>query len=390
MTPPRTLRALLSCSLAATAGAAVQDDGPGPPPPPAVERRATLQDVQLEVLRRSDAVIGVAGDELVLQGDLYALIRWHPDLTQYRDAVLAGAASEDRALHEALKLQCRSLIRVQAGRALGFDPERVEEVTDRFFEEQVERLGGPRAFHAEMSRGFGTAEAFRAQVRDKILGDAWEDSVAGRAAGATGRAAVDRYISPGQLREFYLECLRSQNPEERALVGMEPERVQLQYIVIDAAQEDAEVLARTIRGQVEQGADFAVLIENHGVRVPGVEDGMLRPTTLDTLRVIGRQNHGDAQLYDFARQAPVGALLGPLETAGQGGARGWSVYRLVERLPAQGARPFLDRATQKRLRAYLQERLDEVRVRAAFAEELADAFVRPGDLKEFLLQQGVQ
>ena len=125
---------LLLAALAALAAPQDPIQEPSQEPPP--------QDT--EVL--ADFVVGIAGNELVLRSDLDLRIWTDADLRQRMQA--ASTVEEQMEVNfEALSSRLENLIMVQAGADIGFDPELVEQLTDREFAQKVESFGG----HVRMS-----------------------------------------------------------------------------------------------------------------------------------------------------------------------------------------------------------------------------------------------
>lgn len=345
--------------------------------------------VRAAAIARLDGMVGIAGSEVVLQADLMLIILQTPALRERYEQALADQRAYERLMSEALEVRLRDLLTVEAGRTLGFDPALVSDYTKATFAEDVERFGGHRAFSDLLRQNYLTPQDWRNQIEDRLLGEAWRASVSGRAAGPTGRPSVDRFISPAWLEAAYEDLLRSRSPEERALVGIQPERVIMRQLVIDETEgNDARALAQALRAQAEtEGADFEGLIRRYGSAFRD-EGGRTDPFSLDLVREVSRALHDSGELHEFAKTAAVGDYLGPLLATSEGGTRGWWVYRLEERLPATEALPFTDPDMQRRLLARVQRRLDDLREQTAFRAFLKRTYVHPPELEEFLERSG--
>lgn len=359
--------------------------------PPEMSAGPSRDAVRAAARARLDGMVGIAGSQVVLQADLMLVVFRTDYLRERYERALADPKAFERLMAEALEIRLRDLLMVEAGRTLGFDPGLVSDYTKATFEEQVEALGGHRAFSDALRQRYLTPQDRRKQIEDQILGDAWRASVSGRAAGPTGRVSVDRYISPAWLEAAYEDFKRSTSPADRALVGIQPERVVMRQLVIEETESnDGEALARALRAQAEtDNADFGGLIGRYGsaFRETG---GLTDPFSLDLAREASQNLHGSNALYEFGKTARIGDYLGPLPATSEGGRKGWWVYRLEERLPATEALPFTDPEMQRRLLDRVQRRLDDLREQTAFRAFLARTYVHPPELREFLERTGGQ
>lgn len=361
------------------------------PPAPAPVQQPLSPDVQRAIHLR-DWIMGVAGNEAVLRSDLDVEVVRHRDLRE-RASRLRSQRQELQLLTDALERRLETLLKVQAGKDLGFDPKAVEDTTDSAFEREVESRGGHRET-SEFLRARGlTPEHLRMQIRDELLAVSWERSIQGSAPGATGRPAVDRYVRPGWLHSAYTTFARSQRLGERRLVGIHGDRVVLQVLRIAAedhgGKENAQRLAAELRRMhLEDGTDFAFLVRSYGAGDSRTNDGLLQPLEQEQIGQVAGRWHGEEgeALWRLAGEGQPGEVSEPLLREDEGGAS-WFVYRLAERLPSEEATPFADLELQRGLREHLTEALDELRVRSAFERVLDDSYVWPDDLRTFLEQR---
>ena len=354
-------------------------------------RSASRADIEASARDLLDSTVAIAGDEVVLQRDL-TLVLYSSTFRERFERSKTDPAAYNKLVEEALQLRLQDLITVQAGRTLGFDPELVEDMTDRTFQDDVEANGGPKTFSDRLRRSYLTPQDYRSQIRDSLLGNAWRRSISGHVAGPTGRTAVDRYVSPGWLFAAYEDLKRSPSARERELVGIQMERLVLRRLMIaEAEYPDAQSLARVIREQVEAGADMGELVQQYEAEAPsrGRQGLMLQPLPLDFLREVSQTVHGGSELYEALRSAEAGTCAGPFPVSAEGRA-GWCIYRLEERLPATEALPFDDPGMQRRLRIQLQRQLDDLRVERAFRRVLDQTYIHPEPMRSILERSGGQ
>lgn len=334
---------------------------------------------------RLDLIPAAAGSRIVTLSQVDLAAATDPVL---RARVERAAARRDVAQilrQEALISLVRSYLMVEAGHTLGFDPETIDMALDYNVEQNIERSGGHIAFSEFLESQNMTPSSYREFISTRIFADAWRNSVTGKSAGATGRIYVDRYISPGELKASYDQFKASPRLIEKAVLGIFPERVVLDRLVvaeIPGSVNSAEDRARGLREQAEEGHSFSGIIRMHGV-IP-VNDTKTQPLPVELLRVMSRENHGSDELWNFAREAEAGKFIGPLRMQSPGGRVSWIVYKLEERLPATEALPFESLELQKRLREHLLGILDRNREETAFRTFASQAYIYPEAVREAL------
>jgi len=339
-----------------------------------------------------DFVVGVAGNEVVLRTDLGIQILQDRDL-QERFQRAATPAEQSEVQFEALSKRLEDLIMVQAGSDMGFDPALVEELTNREFEQQVERAGGHRAMSESFAQRSITPDLFKAQIRDRLLAESWRRSHLGRAPGPTGRISVDRDIRPGLMRMYYDSFIDSPMRTEREAVGQVEAQVKAQMLQVNVvaggskeeALESIEVLIDTYGAG---DASFELLIRQYGDESTRNQRGIAPPATWAQL---GQMRHASLELARLASEGEVGELTPPLwlelkDPAGRVQTQAWCVYRLAERIPPVPPLPFESRELQAGLKAYLLEVLDEQREEAAFTAALQDTHVWPEEHRAVIFE----
>ena len=339
-----------------------------------------------------DFVVGVAGNEVVLRTDLDVMIHENSELKQRYERARTQKERLEVQL-DSLSALLEQLVMVQAGSDIGFDPELVEQLTNREFKRQIERQGGYRAMSAALAEQGMTPARLKELNRDRLLSESWRRSRIGRAPGPTGRVTVDRYIRPGLLRMYYDAFVDSRVQAEREAVGQVDPQVRIQLLQINVPPgEDRDRVLRNIQALVDtyQSGDttFEALVNQYGDESVRNLRGVAPAPVLDRL---GQLRHSSPELGELAREGEVGAVTRPLWleiTDGEGRVRtqAWCVYRLAERIPAVPALPFESRELQAKLRAYLLKILDEEREDAAFAATLADTYIWPEQYRRTIME----
>ena len=146
----------------------------------------------------------------------------------------------------------------EGGRNQGYDPLVVEQLVESNVERTRRILGGPVALANAWASAGLTPEAFRIQRERGMLGRTWEDSMTGRGPGAHrpshGRTAT---CGPGLIQEEYRSRLTSPSAELRSSVGIEPERLALQQVILGLqaySREDATRIAARIDEEIGSSA----------------------------------------------------------------------------------------------------------------------------------------
>ena len=338
-----------------------------------------------------DFVVGIAGNELVLRTDLDLRILTDADL---RARIQAATTIEEQleVQFEALSSRLENLIMVQAGADIGFDPELVEQLTDREFGQKIESFGGHRMMSEMLQQRMLTPERYRVQIRDQLLSESWRRSRIGTAPGPTGRVSVDRYIRPGVMRMYYDAFIDSKVPREREAVGIVDAQVRVQLLQVnvpaggvpEAVLTNVENLVATYQAG---DASFEGLINVWGDESSREQRGITSAGNFDRL---GRLRHGSTDLARLVHEGEIGDVTEP-QWAEMRGADGistrqaWCVYRLAERIAAVPPRAFGARQLQEQLRTYLLEMLDAQREDAAFTGALKDTHVWPDEHRQVIL-----
>ncbi len=322
-----------------------------------------------------DQVVAIVHDRILTDSDAAIMFsEWrqaNPELAQK----LAGdreALKEqlDRLLVERIE----ELLQIQACRDAGFDPVRIEELVDHFFDEYVQRHGGPAQTAEYLASHSRTPAELKENMRDRMLASTWREMETGKNPGITGRVERDRFVRPGQIWAVYEIEETQKDAHWMDLIGGEPERVVLQSLALPVDTRGTEAAleqAADIRTEAVEGADFSQLVRTWSANPR--ENGMSKPLPVQTLAAISRTRHGDERFAEFVRGAGVGTISEPMLGHGSRGGTASQdepedsmvfLYRMVERLPARMP-AFDDVATQGRIRKEIERLTDERRLNTA-------------------------
>ncbi|GEM_PF-5678185 len=354
------------------------------------EERALAEDPRTRRAYFSrDWMIGVAGDEVVLRSDLDALIFRNPEMrNRWQNADGPGR----QALYqEALGQRLETLLRVQAGMDLGFDPTIVNKQTAIMFEDRVKSLGGHRATSKALQADQLTPAQFHSHLRDQLLAMTWYQVQIGRTPGRTGRVFVDRHVRPGWIKSAYHSFLNSPSVEEQALVGKKEQSYRLQGLRVpvdpESSPADAEALALELRRMYRGGeVDFDFLVRTYADPASQEKLGRIPPLSAARVAQMGQVFHGPAglALNELIESGEIDGTTPPLFREAPDC---WYIYRLEEIDPGHEAQPLSAPEVQHALRDFLLKTQDDGREQTAFSRVLSDSFVYPSQFGPFLAER---
>jgi len=322
-----------------------------------------------------DYVVAVIGDEIITMSDLDRFVKMEINAGRIRNQQERMQAhrmvQRERAMH---------LLKSQAGRDLGIDPELLKLSVNQRLESIVETQGGAQAateFFQQL--GMTTQDVIDYFTIERYK-RSWEESVTGKGFSRGGRPSVDRYVRPGWKMARYKLIAGSTNAEQQALIGAAPVQFVLQHLVlpIDPNRPEADTLdlGRELFEQASRGADFDQMIQNYGAVTPGLTRKLTRRQVSD----LSRARHRGGALFDFVAAADPGDYCEPM--VGWNGERSFVwVYKLVERSEAREPQPFLDPKVQAALEDDLEESLDSLKLRLALDELIKGSYLWPPALK---------
>lgn len=347
--------------LVSLQGAPPQGTAPEGAAPPAARgtqsTQATREPGQWE---RLNGVSLVVNQECLTRIDLdREILRRLQDPT-----VKLSSLDEHKALEqEVAREQITFLLKVQAGRAMGFDPEQVRMSALREHERKLEQVGSVSMMADFLRRAEIDSARYREDTESQIYRQLWEGAVEGHYPGPGGRVFVDRYVRPGRLWHEY-EVAASETTDGGEVV------VQQMSVAIQrgGSPGDSEALAEALRERVLAGEDFGKLVEEYELSSRG-GDGTLSPIPIDKLDELPMR-----ELADFLRDAPVGQVSEVMPVELNGELRGFMVAKLLERRTGDIG-PFHDREVQQRLIQALERARSEQRRESAIDRLFEGAYV---------------
>jgi len=324
--------------------------------------------------------LAVVGDDLVLLEEIDAVVRSEAA----RGRIPAGnPAAISKLASSLLTDRVEDLLKINAGRNIGFDEATTEAFAERAIEREFEARGGAVDMAAYFEEVGVSPEQYKTYNRERLYLDQWNLIVTGRIPAHLGRPKVDRFIRPGQRWASYQYLARSRSELERELVGALPERLELQRMVLpfgDAEEEAAaRELARAILQGLEAGSEFEQLAGLHGL--PQVNDGRMQPASLRYVEEFSELFHGSSDLAQWAADAEPGHISGVQLSASPSwpGGNGLLIYRLVAIHPPTEAAPYLDFELQAKLDQVAKQQLDSNRTQQELERVKRHTFIWPRD-----------
>lgn len=376
---------------AGSAGAAAAQE---PAPQPQKDSPSRLE------FALGDGVIAVVGRELIRRDDVFAALS-----SGVYEKRIPGLKAAAQSLDEAVRQRAAERVLIEfvfdhlktaGGRNQGYAPEMVAAILKRQTASFQRNVGGVVAASQLLRDNGLDPEALRARNEALLLRRTWEDSVAGRAAGPTGRASIDRFVPPSVLYLEYQRRLGSHLAEDRASLGEHPQRYVLQQVILGIANyngmERAREIAEELRGAVEAG-ELTMEDAARQFTLPRDRQNQwqIDPLSEVELAAYSNANYESEELATWALAAAPGDLSAPFIYYGapEGGVRkprALVVYRLAEVLAPTSAEPFTSPELQRRLLEALQDEWDRARIDRGLLELLDATYVWQPALKEELLR----
>lgn len=377
-------------------GQAEEAPAPGGPPElrpylPQTEREALL------ALKFCDCYLAVVGDELITQDEV-ARLASDPDNLEVDPAADDPDAPKEekrrKRQEQALGQIVEQRLKSEGGQNLGYDPVLVEQMTTRFYEGQIARMGGPAAAGPQLSEFGFTPLTFKAYLGEQLYRRSWESAQTGDGPGPAGRPIADAYVRPGQIYSIYRDIVDEGGPGQRALIGETPAQATLRsfFLPVPAPgeQEATRERAEAVRFNIIEGIVTFDQALNE-LAPPGLRSGdqLLRTLPVESLAERLMDAHGAMPGVDeFVEGISVGDLSPVMEGRVEGRLNFFVIYR-VDRVEAATERlPFTDPGVQERLTEKLREARDELRIERGLARLARSTFVLPDVLRRSLLQRG--
>ncbi len=352
---------------------------------------------ELELYQRyGDHHVGVVGEEIITRIDVLAF-QQTPDFEDpvaERTDLTPEQAGQER-FFSALAQVMEQRLKVQGGRAQGFEPELVRQAIEDQFERYEQSFGGYQGAGSRLADFSFTPTSFREYLEERLMASLWEDSVTGRAPGPAGRIFVDLYQRPGKIFSRYREYLESPDPRQRARVGKTQGRISLRFLVIkvdpQVGPEDARRLAAAARQNVlEKTVPLDDLIQQYAPTSYRGDAATFKNELTEWVGIRMAREFGDqAEAFvEFVQSAPVGGLSPVLTIEQNGAPQLYVLYQVTERQGPTEATPFATRELQDELRTELLEEASTERINRGLAELVRSSHVAPPELRQLFLQSG--
>jgi len=371
--------------------AATDDEGAPQPYVPQTEREFLL------TLNYCDSYLAVVGEKLITQDDVASLARRPQNLREDPAADADDLTDEEKLAlrqQQALGEIVERLLKSEGGKALGYDPVLVDQATGRYYDSQIEEMGGPAAAGRILQESGFTPLTYRAFIGEQLYARFWTDAQTGGGVGPAGRPVADAYVRPGRIHAVYGDIVAEGGVSQRAMIGERRAEATLRPLVLaipTAGEAEAtRERAVAIRASILDGlvtfdravnelspANFRSREDNlRTIPVPLIEDGL-------------REAHGSTPGLDgFVEDISAGDLSPVFEGRQDGVLSYFVIYRVEAVQPATERLPFTDAGVQERLREKLSESRDELRIERGLAGLARSTFVLPDSLRRGLLQRG--
>jgi hypothetical protein len=312
--------------------------------------------------RRLNGIYLIVNEEVVTRAQFYRSVR--RNLTE---------ATTEQDLQDLERREQVGFVRnglmTQAGRDLGFDPERVRKLVEDDRKEMIERAGSVTAFSQQLAAGRATPEEFREFREDFYYGLLWRAAVSGESQGAGGRPYVDRFVRPGRLLYEYRLL-----PPDRIL----PDTVRIQEIVVGIGpkrgSQEAKDLAEEIRNRALAGEDFGKLAQSYSDSNSRIQGGRVSENPIrveDASRIVPNL----AEFFENGRAGDISEVQ-PMRNEATGELESFQILRL-EDVDRPGEVPLADVRVQEALRRRRTESLSALRINRALKDLFEGAYVWP-------------
>lgn len=343
--------------------APVQPPVASPPAPGAQEGAPAPQQGPASAPEVLNGIYLAVNEEVVTLADFYRELR-------RRGLSVTDEAERRRVFQENHADFVRQKLMTQAGRDLGFDPERVKSLVDDDLKGFIEDSGSVSSFGAALKGANLDAESFREQRQDFYYRELWQRSIDGRDPGVGGRPYVDRFVRPGRL----LFQFRRQPADQ-----LFPSRIQLQELLIGAPQagsgQKALELCTALRERALAGEDFGKLAEQYSA-----DPESRRRSGLLPLVELSRAREALPELVEFLDAASAGSISEPLPRRIENELVGFLLVR-VHTLERREAPEFADREVQRLLRDRDVGRVSEFRRDLGLSQLYRAAYVWPPEAR---------
>ena len=309
------------------------------------------------------------GVEVVVNGDVITRRRLERVLAREVRRYGVTTRREFEQLQAAIyRNSVDSLLMRQGGEDLGIAKKDIDRLVGNWWDWRTATAGGVKAMQESLEMQEITAADQREIYGEDLLRRSFENTVTGRDRGPNGRVIQDRFVRPGERQGAYRRVCRDRWNLDT--IGGRAPRMVLQELLIPVRASDPPEIARELLAdllaQVEEGEDFAVLVEEFGERA---DDGLTEPLALrDVERLFG------GQLAGSLREAAVGTVTPPQPIMSGEDVLAWRAIQLRE---VHAAEPpvFADGEVQAAVERNLLDRRDDIHRKRALDERLATSYV---------------
>ncbi len=337
----------------------------------------------------ADSVAVIAGDQVITRSDMAGQLRssvWQERLREAAD--LPEGQIQDatiRVREEAAAELVEAFLEIQAGQDRGFDPEIVEILVERRFQDNLKQQGGYQAFYRNLKRGNSSPEAYRESIRNSLYRHSWRGATTGQQPGTTGRKELNRYVRPGEIRGAYKSFSKSPRLAEIELTGFREAEYEFLEIALGfeaiGGREAALERAQTYYERLSTGTiTLEGLIEHWSKADKGLQGDSRTTLNLSQVAYASKTRFGGRALLDFMTGSEVGKLSKPLETANS-----VHLFQLTKIYPEQPIKPFADLEIQSEIRKHLAEKQGRIRLGRAHIRLIRESQVRPSELARLML-----
>ena len=345
-----------------------------------------------------DFHVAVVGEEIITRFDVFRLL----GSPQFEDPTadqpnMTPQVRQARQASAALSQLIEQRLKIQGGRAQGYEEELLNSQLEQTFRNRIEQLGGPQTAARLLKRDGITPQDFKDQLGDGLMASLWERSVTGRIPGSTGRISVDSFIRPGKQWARYREYVESGRDAENAIVGRaRTGKLTLQRIVLlvnrgGKPPEDVKREVETLRSRITDGVlTFEEAVQNFAPpELQGAgsiirDAGTMRVSESFQLDFTSQTE----EVATFVEGAAAGEISPVLEFNKSGFPQGYVLLKVLDRTMATEALPFESLELQTKLRQEIAREASEVRVSRGLAELVQTTHLAPEQLRRDFLQNG--
>ncbi|MCP5022543.1 MAG: hypothetical protein GY930_12320 [bacterium] len=350
-----------------------------------------LTELDLEHLaeRFLDRVVVIAGDQVITHTDVYRHLQSKKWKERSREAEKAPKdriqQERNRVIYDATADLVEAFLEVRAGQDRGFDPELVEVLVERRFNESQKRYGGYQAFYRELKLGNSSPEVYRESIRRSLYRHAWQGAITGRQLGVTGRKELNGYVRPGQLWGAYRSFLKSPRLAEVELTGFREAQFETLEIAISFESQGGREntlrrIEETYAKLLDGTADFVEFFDYLSKNDAQMRTQSTHSWALGKAANVSQTEFGGTTFLDFLTQGKVGDISPPLESK-----EAVHLFLLTKIEPEVPSKPFANLEVQAAIRKHLTEKQRKIRLGRARMRLIQESQLQPQDLAKHMI-----